>query len=262
MVNNDKYLGHAEVLGNTPVMPGVFQLKLYCPDIAVSARPGQFVMLNCGDGTFLRRPVSIAGADTTEGVIKLLIANIGRGTDWLSKKTAKEQLELIGPLGTGFSIDGSTQKLLLISGGMGIAPLNFLAHWVVASGKQVTLVAGARTGDLLYPTSHLPELDECILYTEDASAGTRGRVTECPENYIAQADQIFACGPIPMYRSLLSKGAIKHKPVQISLEVRMACGIGLCNGCTIMTNNGPKQVCHDGPVFDMSEICWDELIDL
>ena len=243
-------------------MPGVFQLRLLCPEIATSAKPGQFVMLKCGDEFLLRRPISISDASAPSEQISLLIASIGKGTAWLSRREPGEELDILGPLGHGFAIDESAEKVLLIGGGMGIAPLNFLASKATALGKKVTLVLGARTGELLCPASHLPKIDECIFCTEDASVGIKGRVTDCPDNHIAQADQIFACGPLPMYRALAKDRRLDGKSVQVSLETRMACGIGLCYGCTVKTTQGLRQVCEDGPVFEMNDILWHELADL
>ncbi len=255
-------MGMATVLSNDSIMPNVFRLRLQCPEIASTAKPGQFVMIKCGDQTLLRRPVSISDASAPSEQISLLIANIGKGTEWLSKLQPGEEIDIIGPLGNGFSIDEKAQNLLLIAGGMGIAPLNFLAVKATALGNKVTLVLGARTGELLCPSSHLPEVDECVLCTEDASMGIKGRVTDCPDAYIEAADQIFACGPLPMYRALAKDERFKAKSMQVSLEVRMACGIGLCYGCSVNTRQGLRQVCEHGPVFEMRDILWKELADL
>lgn len=262
MADTKPAVSQARVTANNPVMPGVFQLKLLCPEIASAAMPGQFAMVKCGDELLLRRPISISGANAATGEISLLIASIGKGTEWLAGRVTGENLDVLGPLGHGFTIEPATDDLLLIGGGMGIAPLNFLADRAKAMSKTVTLVLGARSGDMLCPASHLPKVNECVLCTEDASVGIKGRVTDCPDDYIARAGQIFACGPLPMYRALVKDTRFHNKPVQVSLEVRMACGTGLCYGCTIKTSGGLKQVCRQGPVFDMNDIDWDDLADL
>ncbi|PPD58492.1 dihydroorotate dehydrogenase electron transfer subunit [Dehalogenimonas etheniformans] len=261
MAKNKPQACMATVLSNDAVMPNVFQLRLQCPEIAHSGEPGQFVMIKCGDN-LLRRPISISDANGPSEQFSLLIAKVGKGTDWLSSVRPGDELDIIGALGNGFTIDDRTERLLLIGGGMGIAPLNFLASRATGLGKKVTLMLGARTGELLCPSSHLPQVNECVFCTEDASVGIKGRVTDCPDAYIETAEQIFACGPLPMYRALAKDHRFGGKPMQISLEVRMACGIGLCYGCTIKTKNGQKQVCEDGPVFEMDDILWDELADL
>jgi dihydroorotate dehydrogenase electron transfer subunit len=262
MASTKPFLELVTVLSNDAVMPGVFQLRLQCPDIASAARPGQFVMLKCGDELLLRRPISISDASAPSDQISLLIASVGKGTEWLSRRQPGEELDILGPLGNGFTIDDNAEKLLLIGGGMGIAPLNFLARKATALGKKVTLVLGARSGELLCPSSHLPAVDECVICTEDASVGIKGRVTDCPDAYVAHAEQVFACGPLPMYRALARDPRFQGKPMQISLEVRMACGIGLCYGCTVKTKQGLRQVCEDGPVFNLGDIVWEELADL
>jgi dihydroorotate dehydrogenase electron transfer subunit len=262
MANNKPHLAQATVLSNEPIMPDVFRLRLQCPEIASAAKPGQFVMVKCGDETLLRRPISISEASGPSEQISLLIANIGKGTDWLSRRAPGEDLDILGPLGNGFSIDEKAKNVLLIGGGMGIAPLNFLAVKAAALGKKVTLVLGARTGELLCPSSYLPEVDQCVFCTEDASIGIKGRVTDCPDAHIEAADQVFACGPLPMYRALAKDNRFKAKSMQVSLEVRMACGVGLCYGCTVKTRNGLRQVCEDGPVFERDDILWQELADL
>jgi dihydroorotate dehydrogenase electron transfer subunit len=262
MVDAKPVLIQARITANNPVMPGVFQLKLRCPEIVTAARPGQFVMIKCGADRLLRRPISISGTDIATGEISLLIAAVGKGTDWLAQRTTGEHLDVLGPLGQGFSLEPGADKVLLIGGGMGIAPLNFLAEQAAAMGKAVTLVLGARTGAMLCPASHLPEVNERVLCTEDASVGIKGRVTECPDDYIAAAAQIFACGPLPMYRALAKDPRFNSGNIQVSLEVRMACGTGLCYGCTINTRGGLRQVCRHGPVFNMNDILWEELADL
>jgi dihydroorotate dehydrogenase electron transfer subunit len=262
MENAKPFLGKATLLSNEAVMPNVFQLRVQCPEIASKAKPGQFVMVKCGDQTLLRRPISIFDASGPSEQLSLLIASIGKGTEWLSLRQPGEEIDILGPLGHGFSVDEKSERILLIGGGMGIAPLNFLAEKAGNMGKKVTLVLGARTGELLCPSSSLPEVDECVFCTEDASVGIKGRVTNCPDNYIEEADQIFACGPLPMYRALAKDNRFANKSMQVSLEVRMACGIGLCYGCTVKTRQGLRQVCEDGPVFEMSDVLWEELADL
>ena len=224
MARPKPHLGMATVLSNDLIIPNVFRLRLQCPEIASTAKPGQFVMIKCGDQTLLRRPVSISDASAPSEQISLLIANIGKGTEWLSLRAPGEEIDILGPLGNGFSIDDEAENLLLIAGGMGIAPLNFLAAKTAALGKKVTLVLGARTGKLLCPSSHLPEVDQCVFCTEDASVGIKGRVTDCPDAHIEAAGQIFACGPLPMYRALAKDNRFQAKPMQVSLEVRMAAG--------------------------------------
>ena len=147
-----------------------------------------------------------------------------------------------------------------MAGGVGITPLCFLAQEALNQGYSVTLLLGASTVAQLYPRYLLPLEAELVITTEDGTAGKKGMVTDLLPDFIDWADQIFACGPVPMYRDMaLKKQKFKGKPVQISLEVRMGCGFGVCYGCTVRTKNGLKQVCKEGPVFDLDDILWDKL---
>ena len=252
----------APVISNEEVMPGVYLIWLKSRQIAAVVKPGQFVMVRCGKDNLLRRPFSVHRLDEPKGKLSLLYSVVGRGSHWLSQLGAGGTVDILGPLGNGFSINPSSKNLLLVGGGMGIAPLRFLADEGTGQGKKVTLLLGARTASHLCPGHLLPAELNCITATEDGSAGRRGMITECLPDFAGWADQIIACGPMPMYRSLKDIPQLKNKPVQISLEVRMACGLGVCYGCTIKTRKGLKQVCQDGPVFELEEVIWEELTDI
>jgi len=242
---------------------------LSCPQIAREARPGQFVMVRCGEECQLPRPFSIHQLDGKGNMaIFFAVWEEGKGTGWLSRRQTGNRVELWGPLGNGFSIHPGSHNLLLVAGGVGIAPLRFLADQALEQGYSVRLLLGA-SGELkpsgrpnpsqLYPQNLLPQGIELETITSSAD-GLRGMVIDLIPGHIDWADQVFACGPMPMYRHLaLKKRQLKGKPVQVSLEVRMGCGLGVCYGCTIKTKNGLKQVCKDGPVFDLDDILWDEL---
>ena len=230
------------------------------PDIAAIARPGQFVMVWCGEDVTLRRPLSIHRV-VDSNQLCLLYQVAGRGTYWLSHRQKGETLDLLGPLGNGFSIEPSSQNLLLVAGGIGIAPLVFLAQWAIDQGKAVKLLLGARTSEGLYPKNLLPGGVESVLLTEDGSAGRRGMVTGILPEFTTWADIMYACGPKAMYETVGEQKRRREigKPVQVSLEVRMGCGLGACYGCSIRTRHGMKRVCQDGPVFDLEEIIWQEV---
>jgi dihydroorotate dehydrogenase electron transfer subunit len=229
------------------------------PPIASQAQPGQFVMVRCGDGEEfqLRRPFSIHQLEGKR--LALLFNVVGRGTHWLSKRQSGDSLDLLGPLGNGYTIHPDSKNLLLVAGGIGVAPLVFLAQKASKPGGSVTLLLGAQTKSQLYPKNLISPEVKLITATEDGSAGKRGMITDLLPEYINWADQIFACGPPSMYQSMAAQKFLKKKPVQISLEVRMGCGLGVCYGCTIKTKSGLKQVCKDGPVFDLNDVLWDGL---
>jgi len=227
------------------------------PDIVAIAKPGQFVTVSCGQELTLRRPLSIHQVANL-GQLHLLFSIVGKGTSWLSDRQEGETLDLLGPLGSGFSIEQASRNLLLVAGGIGIAPLTFLAQQALSEGKSVTLLLGARTGAGLYPQRLLPGGIETVIATEDGSTGTKGMITDILPDFVDWADQIYACGPLAMYQAIATENRQRRvrKPVQISLEVRMGCGLGACYGCSIRTRRGMKQVCLDGPVFNLDEIIW------
>jgi dihydroorotate dehydrogenase electron transfer subunit len=195
------------------------------------------------------------------GQVYFFFKVIGKGTAWLSLCRKGEKLNILGPLGNGFSIRPTSKKLLLVAGGIGVAPLTFLAQQALTQEKSVALLLGAHAKDELYPQKLLPSEIETIITTEDGSYGEKGKVTDILSRYVNWADQIYACGPIAMYKAIAdqSKQWRNKKPVQVSLEVRLGCGIGACFGCSIRTKYGMKQVCRDGPVFNPDEVILEEV---
>jgi dihydroorotate dehydrogenase electron transfer subunit len=250
----------ATVIANTELTAGHHLITVTAPDMATEAQPGQFMAIGCGPDFVLRRPISIHQLDKPDKMF-FLFRVVGPGTMWLSQRHKGETLDLLGPLGNGFSIKPSSKKLLLAAGGMGIAPLVFLARKALDKGKHVRLLMGVRTGNQLYPERLLPQGLETFIATEDGSYGEKGKLTDILAKYVDWADQIYACGPLAMYQSISEqyKQWRDKKPVQVSLEVRMGCGIGACLCCSIKTKKGMKQVCRDGPVFNLNEVLLEEV---
>jgi dihydroorotate dehydrogenase electron transfer subunit len=250
----------SSVISNDEIMPGVYLIWLESLDIEPAAQPGQFVMVRCGD-YLLPRPLSIHRLADKGGKLALLFNVMGKGTHWLSQRKPGDMVELFGPLGNGFSIHPNSQNLLLVAGGIGVAPLYFLAQEALNQGYSVTLLLGASNASQLYPRHLLPSEAKLITTTEDGTNGQKGMITELLPDFVGWADQVFACGPIPMYRDMANKyhSSLKDKSVQVSLEMRMGCGLGVCYGCTVKTKRGLKQACRDGPVFDLDDVLWDEL---
>ncbi len=255
----------AKIISAVEVTPGTYLSWLDAPQIATAALPGQFVMVGCGGDTTLPRPLSVHRVDG--GRLALLFSTAGKGTRWLSQRQKGDSLDIFGPLGNGFRIDPDANNLLLVAGGMGIAPLVFLADTAAGEGKKVTIIAGARSADCLLPISPLqglfdkgvlPASMNVVTATDDGSEGFKGPATDLIPAYLERVDQIFACGPLEMYRTMAASYNNYKIPVQVSLEIMMGCGMGVCYGCTIKTKSGLKQVCKDGPVFDMGEIVWGE----
>jgi dihydroorotate dehydrogenase electron transfer subunit len=249
------------IVSKHEVTPGVHLIWLESPQIASNAKPGQFVMVHCGEETILRRPLSIHQLtdENRKAKLALLFTVFGKGTHWLSQRHVRDTLDLFGPLGNGFSIHSDSHNLLLVAGGIGITPLCFLAQKALSQGCSVTLLLGASTAKQLYPKSFLPSEVKLVISTEDGTSGKKGMITDILPDFADRADQVFACGPIAMYRTMAAQQQLKTKSVQTSLEVRMGCGLGVCYGCTVKTKSGIKQVCKDGPVFDLNDILWDEL---
>ncbi len=256
----------AKITSALEVMPETYLLWLEAPEIAAAAAPGQFVMVNCGGDTVVPRPFSVHRVDSDS--LALLFSVVGKGTRRLSQRQKGESLDIFGPLGNGFHIEPDAKNILLVAGGMGIAPLCFLVDVAAVQGKKATIIAGARSADCLLPISvsqkafdmgMLPGSINVVNATDDGSEGFKGPATDLIPAYIEGVDQVFACGPVEMYRAMAaSYHNYNNIPVQVSLEIMMACGMGVCYGCTIKTKSGLKQVCKDGPVFDIGEVDWGE----
>jgi dihydroorotate dehydrogenase electron transfer subunit len=250
----------ARVTVNQPVMRDTFLLSLAVPPgFLAGATPGQFVEVRCGDSAapLLRRPLGLHRFDAVAGRLDLLVRRAGEGTERLGRIREGEEVDVLGPLGQGFSLDRKARQVLLVGGGIGIAPLVALAEEASRQGLAVVLVDGAPSADLVYPSALLPREVEYVVVTEDGSAGDTGRATDRLTELLAWSDQVFACGPFAMYESLNGLAFKLRYPrtkIQVSLEERMACGVGACLGCAVFTRNGPKRVCKDGPVFKLREV--------
>ncbi len=259
----------ARIVNNTSLFADVATLDrrysdirlmwLQCPAIAGQVRPGQFVMVKCGDFT-LPRPFSVHQVINDSIALLFAVLADGKGTTWLAGRQPEEVVPLFGPLGNGFSYS-ETDRLLLVGGGMGIAPLFFLADEAARYGHRVTLLLGAKTDRLLYPLDRIPDGVDVSTVTDDGSSGKKGMVTDLIPEHIEKADRVIACGPLPMYHQMKEKQevlGIGGKPVLVSLEAIMGCGHGVCYGCTIKTRDGLRQICKDGPVFRLNEPVWGE----
>ncbi|MDD5095783.1 MAG: dihydroorotate dehydrogenase electron transfer subunit [Dehalococcoidia bacterium] len=248
----------SRIISCAETMPRTYLIWVHAPEIAAEACPGQFVTIRCGEGfePLLRRPLSIHRIK--DGNLALLFGVVGKGTEWLSRQSAGSSLDILGPLGNGFQIRKESKKLLMVAGGIGVAPLVALAERAIDEGLSVKLLLGARTSSHLY--AEAIENVEIIQVTEDGSAGKKGMATDLLASLAPWADQIFACGPISMYRAMANmKADLGNKPVQVTLEQIMGCGVGACRGCAVPTVRGMKMVCNDGPVFDLREIVWEEM---
>jgi len=258
----------ASVIANTRVADGVFIIRLEEGDQARDVRPGQFVHVRPGGAagpTFdplLRRPLSVlrSGACSTNDLppeqYEVLYDVVGRGTDLLSHLRPGDLADILGPLGRPFELHKSTRHLLLVSGGVGIVPLVALAEDSLRKGISVTLLAGFRAANKVFPASRLPAELEYVLATDDGSIGHHGLVTSLIAEYLPWADELCACGPAPMLRALSSLERPRRFPIQVAMEERMGCAMGVCLGCVVPTRSGLQRVCRDGPVFPLEDLRW------
>jgi dihydroorotate dehydrogenase electron transfer subunit len=278
----------AQVISNVNVVSysgaKYFLMRAFAPELVKECRPGQFLMIKCGTDTVLRRPISVhsAGSDYFELLYALPSKTdkdgrpiklqrdeeprtaTGTGMKWLSELGIGHRLDIIGPMGNGFTIKPSSKNLLLISGGIGIAPLRFLADTALPMGKNVVMLLGARYKKAHYPENLLHSEIKTIRTIEKGTQDKKhrkGTIIQVVPEYVDWADQIFACGPKAMYETLARQMSdwSPQKPVQVSLEVRMGCGTGVCYSCSIKTKKGMKRVCKEGPVFDIRDIIWQEV---
>jgi dihydroorotate dehydrogenase electron transfer subunit len=249
---------------NSRVAGNYYRIVLDAPAVAGSAAPGKFLMLRISGGSepLLRRPLSIHAVNrASPGSVELLYEVVGRGTQILSQKTAGQQIDLIGPLGNGFSLSAGAGRahVILVAGGMGVAPLVFLAQRVKAD--KVTVFIGARSASHILCASDFRKLGcDVRIATDDGSTGFHGRVTGLLEKNLAGEELpdpvLYGCGPKPMLKALSGVCGQYGVAGQISLESHMACGIGACLGCVVQTNAGFQRVCKEGPVFQAGDVVW------
>ena len=242
--------------------PDIYRLTAHAPLIAGAARPGQFVMVRVAEryDPLLRRPFSIH-QQSAEGTIGLLFKAIGRGTDILAGVDVGESLDLIGPLGRGFDL-ARNRPVCIIGGGMGIAPLYFLARRLLISDRQPALdqvLLGARNREeLALLAGEFRELGYPVqTATDDGSMGHHGFIPDLLDAVLPAVSQVYTCGPHPMMKTIVKMCSQADVPCQVSLETHMACGLGACLGCTVLGAEGNYvHVCKQGPVFHAGEVAW------
>ena len=304
------YQRKAKVVHNSHIIKNYYKLALHSPEIVRVAQPGQFLMLRVSGKyqPLLRRPFSIHKVgyrlsvigyrartlraqyrDRKPDTIEILYEVVGKGTKILSEKKPGELLDVLGPLGNGFSILGSRCSIL-VGGGIGVAPLFFLAQKLMERNlkpkprtpnpepRNAIILIGTRTKKEILSQKEFANLGSSVkISTEDGSAGFKGKVTDLLKKILVTrytfhvAGQklkkrvtsdvrretiIYACGPKPMLSEIAIISKQYNIPAQISLDEYMACGLGVCLGCMVKTKEGQRFVCRDGPVFDVSKIKW------
>lgn len=261
-----KFYKDVTVEKSAPVSPGIFELILADRDIAAEAKPGQFINLFLADPSkILPRPISICETDADAGRIRMLyrVTGPGRGTEELSMLKKGDVIRVMGPLGTGFPLDEAEgKKVILIGGGIGIPPMLETAKALQKRGGDAIeneIVLGYRTDCFL--ADEMRRYGRVSIATEDGSTGFKGTVLDAIRGNAVKGDLIFACGPKPMLRAVKEYAAEHDMPCWVSMEERMACGIGVCLGCICeSTEVDPhshvhnKRVCKDGPVFPAESV--------
>ncbi|WP_455950329.1 dihydroorotate dehydrogenase electron transfer subunit [Eubacterium sp.] len=247
----------AKVISQECIGTGVYSMWIETK-AAQTAVAGQFVSVYCKDKTkLLPRPISICQIDKEKGRLRIVYRVVGGGTEEMSSYSAGDDISLIGPLGNGF-MQREGKKAILIGGGIGIPPMVGLAE-ALKDKAEVSVVAGYR--DELFLTKELENAGKLYIATEDGSTGTKGTVIDAIKEQAVGGDVIYACGPTPMLKAIKEYALANNIECQLSLEERMACGIGACLACVCQSkdkdahsNVNNKRICKDGPVFLAEEV--------
>jgi len=263
-----------KILSTEEVAPNIFLMKLSAPIVAQDALPGQFIHIKCSKNNYplLRRPISIHRIDKKKGEIHILFQVKGEGTKLLTQRTVGDYLDIMGPIGNGFTIYPESKKILIIGGGIGVAPLFALAEKLLTGAKEVRVLIGASKKEMVINEKSIKKLGVKVeVATDDGSYMYKGLVTDLLEKTIKEgwlADQIFSCGPKLMLRKVADIASKFNTHCQVSLEERMGCGIGACMTCvckikikeqqTDKEDYQYKRVCIDGPIFEANEVIWDD----
>lgn len=251
----DKVKNTAKIVSVKEIDTAIFEIWLEDKLVAVNAIPGQFINLYCNESTrILPRPISICEIDKENGRLRIVFRVVGTGTDEFSKLKEGDTVEILGPLGNGFTME--KDDAILIGGGIGIPPMLELAKQLDC---KKTIVLGYR--DSLFLKEEFEKYGDVYVSTEDGSAGTKGNVIDAIKENNIKGKVIYACGPKPMLRGVKEYALANNCVAQISMEERMACGIGACLACVCgssekdsHSNVNNKRVCKDGPVFYAQEV--------
>jgi dihydroorotate dehydrogenase electron transfer subunit len=266
----------AKIIENKRVAPSFYKMRIESIYLAKNSKAGQFIEVKCSDSNepLLRRPLGVHRILKDE--IEILYEVVGKGTELLSGKKTGEYLDIIGPIGNGFTYGPKALRpyaVILVGGGVGIAPLLVLAQKLTAKKAVCYVIIGAKTKSGILCEKEFRSLGCFVMVsTEDGSKGHKGYATDMIKHIVkiisCQASGIYACGPHPMLHAASHIARLINIPCQVSLEERMACGVGVCLGCpvkirtaysvqrTALTQYEYKMVCKDGPVFNAEEIVW------
>ena len=252
--------GAYPVIEKTAISAGIYSYEILCPEVAELASPGQFVHIKI-DGFTLRRPVSICDIDHKNGTLRIVFEIRGQGTAKLTDINVGDNIDMIAPLGKGFTIEDKihpNRRVLLVGGGIGVPPLLAVAK---VMRESATAILGFRSYDKIILAGDFKQADSHVIpCTDDGSVGFHGAVTVPLEQELSKKDvnKVYACGPEPMLKAVIDNCVKYDVPCEVSLEQRMGCGVGACVVCACRIKQGDdeyiKRVCKDGPVFDGREV--------
>ena len=255
----------AELVKKEQLKPDIYKFSVKAPSIVKEAKPGNFIEIRVTDqlDPFLRRPISIYNLDKENGILEFIFQVKGKGTEILAKREEGKTVDIVGPIGYGTFKYEDYETIAIIGGGIGVFPLYELAKCAKADDKNVTTYLGFRSKDFVVLEEEFAKVsDELILTTDDGSYAQKGFAINYLEKDIeaGKIDAIYACGPLLMLKAVQKLAIEKELPCQISLEEKMACGLGVCLGCAVKTAKSPKDapeywhVCKAGPVFNAKDV--------
>ena len=247
------FLEDCKVLENKHIGGNYYLMKLKGDKVVEPSHAGQFFMLQCKNGaTLLRRPISLHYINKKENVVEFYYEVKGKGTQEFKSLSKGDTINIQGPLGHGFTTDIEGKTIVVVGGGMGIAPMKLLIESLSEKNKVVFICGGRNAESIKILDNMNLENIETIITTDDGSVGIKGNVT-LPLREVLQnrkVDGVYTCGPHIMMEFVAKTAHEFEVYCEVSLEERMACGVKACVGCSILTKEGMKKVCHDGPVFD------------
>ena len=255
----------AELVKKEPLKPDIYLFGIKAPTMVKQAKPGNFIEIRVNDQTepFLRRPISIYNLDKENGILEFIFQVKGKGTEILAKKEVGEKIDIIGPIGYGTFQYKDCQNIAIIGGGIGVFPLYELAKCAKIDGLNVATYLGFRSKEFVVVENEFRSVsDKFVLTTDDGSYARKGFAINYLEEDLEshKIDAIYACGPLPMLKAVQKLAIEKNIPCQISLEEKMACGLGVCLGCAVKTARSSADnpeywhVCKAGPVFNAKDV--------
>ena len=255
----------AKLISKEQLKPDIFKYSVKADEITSVAKPGQFIEIRVNNDIepFLRRPISIYNMKKEEGILEFIFQVKGKGTKILSERREGEEIDIVGPLGYGPFKYSNYENIAVIGGGIGVFPLYELSKNAKKENKNVNIYLGFRNKDLVVLEKEFKEVsDKLVITTDDGSYAEKGFAIDFMKKDIEEkkVDCIFACGPLPMLKAVREYAIENNIPCQISLEEKMACGLGVCLGCAVKTTKSSKEnpeywhVCKAGPVFQAKDV--------